>query len=79
MHLRGGVIKMAVIFQRMIIWLQLCADMIAKTLIFHLIPHLSHLEHIEHCYKVIIAKTKLCLCGNLGGGGGGGGGHGGPL
>ena len=49
MYLGGRVIKMAVICQRMVIWLQLCADMIAKTLTFHLIPNLSHLEHTEHC------------------------------
>ena len=49
MHLGGRVIKMAVICQRMVIWLQLWADMIVKTLTFYLIPHLSHLEHIEHC------------------------------
>ena len=29
MHLGGRVIKMAVICQRMVIWLQLCVDMIA--------------------------------------------------
>ena len=60
MHLGGKVIKIAVICQQMVIWLQLCADMIAKTLTFHFIPNLSHLEHIEHRYKVIIAKAKFC-------------------
>ena len=65
MHLGGRVIKMAVICQRVVIWLQLGADMIAKTLTFHLIPNLSHLEHIQHCYKVIIAKRKFCPRGNL--------------
>ena len=65
MHLGGRVIKMAVICLRVVIWLQLCADMIAKTLTFHLIPNLSHLEHIQHCYKVIIAKGKFCPRGNL--------------
>ena len=39
MHLGGRVIKMAVICQRVVIWLQLCAVMIAKTLTFHLIPN----------------------------------------
>ena len=67
MHLGGRVIKMAVICQRMVIWLQLrCVDMIAKTLTFHLIPNLSHLDHTEHGYKVVIAKAKFCLHGNLG-------------
>ena len=65
MHSGGRVIKMAVICQRVIIWLQLCADMIAKTFTFHLVPHLSHLKHIQHCYKVIIAKTKFCPRGSL--------------
>ena len=65
MHLGGRVIKMAVICQRVVIWLQLFADMIAKTLTFHLIPNLSHLEHIQHCYKVIIAKRKFGPRGNL--------------
>ena len=32
MHLWGRVIKMALICQLVIVWLQLCADMIAKTL-----------------------------------------------
>ena len=65
MHLGGRVIKMAVICQRVVIWPQFCADMIAKTLTFDLIPNLSHLEHIQHCYKVIIAKRKFCLRSNL--------------
>ena len=65
MHLGGKVIKTAVICQRVVIWLQLCADMRANTLTFHLIPILSHLKHIQHWYKVIIAKAKFCLCGNL--------------
>ena len=56
---------MAVICQRVVIWLQLCADMIANTLTFHLIPHLSHLGHIQHCYKLIIAKAKFCPRSNL--------------
>ena len=64
-HLGGRVIKMAVICQRVVIWLQLCVDMIAYTLTFHLIPDLSHLEHKQHCYKVIIAKAKFCPRGNL--------------
>ena len=55
----GKVIKMRVICQRIVIWLQRCADMIAKILIFHLLPNLNHLEHTEHCYKVIIAKAKF--------------------
>ena len=38
--------------------LKFCADMIAKTLTFHVKSNLSHLEHIEHCYKVIIVKEK---------------------
>ena len=59
MHLGGRVIKMVIICQRMVIWLQRCADMIAKILTFHLIPNVSHLEHIEHCYKVIIAWWTL--------------------
>ena len=59
MHLGGRVIKIAVICQPVVICLQLCADIIAKTLTFHWIPNLSHLEHIEHCYKVIIAKAKF--------------------
>ena len=65
MHLRGWVTKMAVICQRMVILLQICVDMIAKTLTFHLMPNLSHLEHMEHCYKVINAKAKLWLHSNL--------------
>ena len=65
MHLGGRVIKMAVIYQRVVIWLQLFADMIAYTITFHLILNLSHLEHMQHCYKVIIAKEKFCLCSNL--------------
>ena len=36
-----------------------CADLIDKTLTFHLIPNLSHLEHMERCYMVINAKTNL--------------------
>ena len=56
---------MAVICQWVVIWLQMCADMIAKALTFHLIPTLGHLQHIQYCYKV------------LGGWGGGGGGWGG--
>ena len=58
-HLGGRVTKMAVICQRVVILLQLCADMIYKTLTFHLIPNLSHLEHMEHCYKVINAKARF--------------------
>ena len=65
MHLGGRVIKMAVICQRVVMWLYFCADMIAKTLTFHLIPNLSHSKHIQHCYEVIIAKAKFCPCGNL--------------
>ena len=65
MHLGGRVIKMAVICQRMVIWLHFCADMIARTLTFHLIPNLSNLKHIQHCYKVIIAKAKFCQRGNF--------------
>ena len=65
MHLGGRVIKMAVICQRVVIWLHLCAYVIAKTLTFHLIPNISHLEHMQHCYKVIIAKAKFCPRGNL--------------
>ena len=65
MHLGGRVIKMAVICQRVVIWLDLCAYMIAKTLTFHLIPNISHLEHMQHCYKVIIAKAKFFPRGNL--------------
>ena len=57
MHLRGRVIKMAVICQQVVIWLHFCADMIAKTLTFHLIPNLSHFKHIQHCYKVIIDQS----------------------
>ena len=64
-HLGDKVIKMAVICQWVVIWLQLCANMIAKTLTFHLIPDLSNLKHIQHCYKVRIAKAKFCLRGNL--------------
>ena len=64
-HFGGRVIKMAVICQRMGIWPQRCADMIAKTRTFHLIPKLNHLEYIEHCYEVIIAKAKFCPRGNL--------------
>ena len=60
MHLGGRVIKMAVICQRVVIWLHLCAQMIAKTSTFYLIPHLSHLAHMEHCYKVIFARAKFC-------------------
>ena len=65
MHLGDGVNKTAVICQRVVIWLQLCADMIVKTLTFPLIPNLSHLKHLQHCYKVIIAKAKCCPRGNL--------------
>ena len=65
MHLGGRVIKMAVICQRVAIWLHLWAYMMAKTLTFHLIPNISHLEHMQHCYKVIIDKAKFCLRGNL--------------
>ena len=56
---------MAVIYQRVVIWLHFCADMIAKSLTFHLKLNLSHLKHIQHCYKVIITKAKFCLRGNL--------------
>ena len=65
MHLGGRVIEMAVICQRVVIWLHLCACMIAKTLTFHLIPNISHLEHMQHFYKVIIAKAKFCPRGYL--------------
>ena len=65
MHLGGRVIKMAVICQQVVIWLDLSAYMIAKTLTFHLIPNISHLEHMQHCYKVIIVKAKFCPRGNL--------------
>ena len=60
MHLGDRVIKMAVICQQLVIWLQICVEMIAKTLTFHLIPYLSHLEQMQYCYKVITAKAKFC-------------------
>ena len=58
MHLGCRVIKLAVMCQRVVIWLQRCVDMTTKTLTFHLIPNLSHLEDTEYCYKVIIVKAK---------------------
>ena len=57
--LGGKVIKMAIICQRVVIWLHYCADMIAKALIFHLIPNLSHLKPMKLCYQVMITKTKI--------------------
>ena len=60
--MRGRVNKVAVICQRVIMLLQVCADMIYT---FHFIPKLNHLEHIEHCYKVINAKAKFSPCVNL--------------
>ena len=65
MHLWGRVIKMAVICQRVVIWLHFFADMRAKTLTFYLIPNLSHLKHIQHYYKVIISKAKFYPRSNL--------------
>ena len=61
----GGVTIMAIICHRVVILLRFCADMIDKTLTYHLIPNLSHLEHMEHCYKVINAKAKFWPRGNL--------------
>ena len=65
MHLGDRVIKMTVICQRVVTWLQRYVYMIAETLTFHLIPNWSHLEHMQHCYKVIIAKAKFYPRGNL--------------
>ena len=58
-HSGGRVTKMAVICQLVVILLHLCADMIDKSLTFHLIPYLNHLKHLEQYYKVINIKAKF--------------------
>ena len=65
MDFGGRVIEMAVVCLRVVIWLELCVDIVAKTPTFNLEQNLSHLEQLQHCYKVIIAKAKFSLCGNL--------------